>query len=489
MSADCGRPQSRSRRAGWPTAAILLVTGLCWAGAAGAFDPAYPLIDPLLTEPEVLETGVTLPGDGTPVPCPVYKDFSTPLALSEAVDLALCNNPQIKSSWANIKIQAGAVGEARAAYLPAMTGALGRTNDQIRYSDSRFKSTNIDQNTAQGGLTWRLLDFGGRAANHQAAENLLTAALASHNATLQKALAAVIQAYCEVLTTRAAIKAKTESEEIATSTLRSAKAREAKGTLSQTDTLQATTALAKASLEKNRAQGEYDKALSVLGYLLGVPGHPTITLPEDQEVQVEEQGGKALALWLEETEKNHPALVAARSQLEAAQQRVEATRSAGLPFLALSANYYQNTRPGEAVTASNSTETTVGLMVTVPIFDGFSSTYKLQGAQAQVEQKGAVLADTERQIAMEVIKAHADATASLQNLGASATLLAAAHNALAVSQRKYAKGAADIVELLNTQAALADARHERIRCLAEWRSARLRLLASAGQIGRFAARE
>jgi outer membrane protein len=220
-----------------------------------------------------------------------------------------------------------------------------------------------------------------------------------------------------------------------------------------------------------------------------VRGNPAITLPEDQEVKIEENGGKALALWLEETEKNHPALVAARSQLEAAQKRVEATRSAGLPYLGLSANYYQNTRPGEAVTASNFTETTVGLMVTVPIFDGFSSTYKLQGAQAQVEQKEAVLADTERQIAMEVIKAHADATSALQNLEASAALLAAAHNALAVSQRKYAKGAADINELLNTQAALADARQERIRCLAEWRSARLRLLANAGQIGRAAVGE
>jgi len=484
MNADAGKRRGSCRRSRLQTAAILLVAGLLGAGSASAFDPVYPFVDPLRSQPEVLATGVTLPGDSTPVPCPAYKDFATPLALSEAVDLALCHNPQIKSSWANIKIQAGAVGEARAAYLPAVTGSLGRTNDRIRSSNAFIAPSNIDQNTAQGTLTWRLLDFGGRSANHRAAENLLTAALASHNATLQKALAGVIQAYCDTLTTRAAFKAKTESVEIATQTLHSAKVREGKGTLSQTDTLQATTALAKASLEKNRAQGDYDKALSVLGYLLGVPGNPAITLPEDQDMKVEEHGGKALAAWLEETEKHHPALVAARSQLEAAQQRVEATRSAGLPFLGLSASYYQNTRPGEAVTSTASKETTVSLMVTVPLFDGFSSTYKLQGARAQVEQKEAVLADTERQIAMEVVKAHADATSALQNLEASAALLAAAQNALAVSQRKYAKGAADINELLNTQAALADARHERIRCLAEWRSARLRLFASAGQMGR-----
>lgn len=40
-----------------------------------------------------------------------------------------------------------------------------------------------------------------------------------------------------------------------------------------------------------------------------------------------------------------------------------------------------------------------------------------------MEQKEAVLADTEHQVAMEVIKAYADATSALQNMEASANLL------------------------------------------------------------------
>lgn len=472
----------------WSQISVLLA-GLLWTASVWAIDTAYPLVDPLHTRPDILNTGVTLPGDGAPVPCPAQKVFPMPLTLGEAVDLALCNNPQIRSSWANIKIQAGMLGEARAPYLPSITGSLGRTNDQIRHSESGSTATNVDKNTAQVTLTWRLLDFGGRTANHQAAEDLLTAALASHDATLQKTLSEVIQAYFDALTTRAAFKAKTENVDIATDTLHSARMREEKGTTAQTDTLQATTALAKANLEKNRAHGGYEKALSVLRYILGVPGNPTISLPENLDEKAGENGGKALAIWLEEAEKLHPALLAARSQLTAAQLQVEATRSAGLPSLGISASYYQNTRPGEAVTYTNTKETTVGLILTVPIFNGFSSTYKLRGAQAQVEQREAVLADTQHQITMEVIKVYADATSALQNIEASAILLGASQKALASSQRRYIKGAADIVELLNTQAALADAREERIRCLAEWRSARLRLLASAGQLGRAAAVE
>jgi outer membrane protein len=51
-------------------------------------------------------------------------------------------------------------------------------------------------------------------------------------------------------------------------------------------------------------------------------------------------------------------------------------------------------------------------------------------------------------------------------------------------QRKYEKGAADILEILQTQAALTDAQKERISSLSDWHSARLRLLASVGFMGR-----
>jgi len=62
--------------------------------------------------------------------------------------------------------------------------------------------------------------------------------------------------------------------------------------------------------------------------------------------------------------------------------------------------------------------------------------------------------------------------------------LQTARDALASSQRKFDKGAADLLEMLNAQTALADAGQERIRCLAEWREAKLRLMASAGRLGR-----
>ncbi|MGD0280396.1 MAG: TolC family protein [Smithella sp.] len=459
-------------------AAGLLLIMLVWIVNAWAFDP-------LFTMPDVIEKVQSLPGDTEAVKCPPRKDFSLPLVLGEAVDLGLCNNPQIKEAWAKIKIQAGVVGEARAAYLPTVNGSVSYINDRTVYPGEDFYNSTVNSSTFYGAATWRILDFGGRGANRKMANNLLTAALLNHNYIIQKTLSDLIQAYFDALTAKAVWKAKTRSEAIAQGTLEVAKRREEKGTIAKSDTLQAATALAKASLEKNRAMGAYYKAVSVLVYSLGVPSQTQVLLPDDLG-EVTGQEVTDLNTLMEDVKKNHPAIRASREQLEAARHQVKIAQSDGLPSLDFSANYYQNGRPGQSLTIDQTKETTVGVTLNVPIFDGFSRTYKIREAKAQVEQKEAELHDVEYQTLMDLVKTHADASSALQNLQAADTLLKAAMDSLDVVQRKYEKGAADILEMLNTQSALADAQMEYIRCQADWNSARLRLLASAGKLDRTA---
>ena len=462
---------------------LLVTAWLSGHDTAISSELPYYFVDPFSTMPGVVEKGVILPGDSTPAPRSVLKNFSQPLILSEAVDLALSHNPVVKEAWADIKVQAGALGEAKAVYLPTLSGSAGYTKDYQFSANSTIASNQL---TAQLSASLQLFDFGGRSANKRSNEHLLASALASYDATIQDVLSKVIQAYFDAMTSGASVTAKTKDEEIARETLRSAQERQAKGNVSQSDTLRATTALARATLDKSRAMGDNQKSLAVLRYHLGLSGNTEIKLPSDlAEYHGGEEERKKLLLWLEEAQKSHPAIVVARKQLEAAREQVKATKSSGLPVVSLSANYYLNNRPGAAVNPG-STETTMYITATLPIFDGFASTYKVRGAEARVEKRSAALTDTEQQVAMGVIKAYADMTSSLQNLEASATLLASAQSSLTVSQRKYNKGAADITELLSTQAALADAMNERVRCLSDWHSARLHLLSSTGKIGRFA---
>ena len=465
---------------------FVMAAVVLWPTQALTFDPVYIFSDPLRSLPEVVEKGVILPGDSIPIPQTAQKDYSQPLTLSEAVDLALSNNQNVKSAWADIKIRAAALGQSYATYLPVINGSINWANDNLHYSDPQYPSTSVNSYTYQASATWRIFDFGGRAASRHTSENLLAAAYATYNATLQDALARVAQAYFNAMIASASLEAKAKSEEVAQSTQNSAQNREFRGAVSQLDTLRATTALARASLEKNRALGYYQKALAVLKYYIGAPAKTVLTLPSELK---EKQDGviesKELSLWLEEAQKNHPSIIAAKEQLEAAKEQMAVTKSAGLPTLDLLGNYYQNARQGVTV-SPGARETTFTIALSIPFFDGFASTYKLRSAQAQIEKDTVSMADTEQQVALGIIKAHADTNSALRNLSASAELLESAQSALAASQRRYDKDAADITEVLSTQSALADAWNERVRALAEWHSARLQLLAGAGQMGRFA---
>jgi outer membrane protein len=406
--------------------------------------------------------------------------------LTRAVDLALCNNPQLKGTWASIKVQAAAVGEARAAYLPTLSVSTSRLQDRTEFPGTTQSATTLRNDTVYATVAWRLFDFGGRDANRRAANAQLQAAMLTYDATVQKTLASVIGAYFDAHTALATLQAKQTDEGIVRKTLETAQRRESRGSGAQTDTLQAKTALAKASLERDRAGGAYQRAMAVLMYALGTPTVTQLTLATDLDDRNDgtKEMHQDLDAWLTEAETQHPAIAAARAQLAAAQEKVISVRSEGLPTIDLTGNYYQNGRPNQGLTAVNSRETLVGITLTIPLFEGFARTYKTRGAQAQVEQQEATLQDTEHQIMMEVVKAHADATAALASLDASQRLLSAAQESQESVQRKFAKGASDILEILNTQTALADAQQERIRCLADWRSARLRLMASAGLLGR-----
>lgn len=450
---------------------VLLTLPLGWSTGSGAAeaDDAYP---------------GTLPGDANAVSCPAVDfDPGAPLPLAKAIDIALCNNARIRAAWVNIRVQDAALGRAKAAYWPTLSANVSGLTDRSSYPGTSFPTTTRTEETVYGSLTWRLFDFGGRAATRRAAEALLELAVASRDATIQKTLSSVVQAYFDGVTEKAVIDNKSDDEALARSTLASAQRKLVQGGVAQSDALQAATALARISLDKNRAQGEYEKAIAALVYLLGLPPNSALSLPEDVDMRTgnEEQD---LSAWLKEAEQRHPAILAARAAVDAARQQVTVARAGGKPTLDLTGNYYQNAYPGQGLTSTNAKVTTFGLSVTVPLFDGFATHYKVRGAENTVKEKEAELQDTEQETLMEVVRAHAGAASSLRNLRVSEDLVQAAQESLESSRRRYSSGAANILELLSTQAALADARSERVRCLAEWRTARLILLTSAGLLNR-----
>lgn len=472
---------------------LILLTGLAMAQLAyipqaNAIGVPDLLEDPLWTQPERLKSGATLP-DGMPLPCPAQVDFKRTLALGDAVDVALCNNPQVRIAWAQIKLQAGVLGEARAAYLPTINGSFSRLKNSTTYPQSSGMANSFTiGNQAYGSFNWRLFDFGGRSANRESANQLLASAMAGHDAALQKVLVSVIQAYFDTATGKALYDARRQMATLAESTWNATKRRELKGAAALSDSLQASTALAKARLNESRSVGEYQKAVGVLKQSMGIPAATKIELPNQVEFY-QQTDLKDLNSWLQEAEERHPAIKQAKAKWASDKAKITAVRSEGLPTLDATSYISRNGYPNQGLSYVNQTVISGGITINIPIFEGFSRTYKVRGAEANAELSEAQLQDTTNQVLTDVIKSHADALTSLGTIKASERLLSTAQEAVKSSQRRYDKNVADILELLNTESALADAQQERIRAVAEYRSARLRLLANTGILGKIAPEE
>ena len=380
-------------------------------------------------------------------------------------------------------MQATSLGEARSAWLPNANVTLSKLSTRTDYPGMPFANTRTSGHTVYGSLTWRLVDFGARAAGSQAASETLAAALASHDAALQKALSGIVQAYFDALTAKAAADVRREAVDLAQQTLDATLRKENAGAAPLSDTLQARAALAMAKLAAQRAEGDVHKAMSILIYTSGLPVDGRWTLEQERDVP-QEAAVSNLDQWLEDATASHPALLAAHAQLRAAEASVEVVRAQGMPTLDFNGNYYQNGYPNQGLQPTRSNTTTVGVTLTIPLFQGFAQTYQMRKAQAQVEQSRAQLEDARLEVLSTVVKDHADAVSALANLASSSDWLKAKGESVASAERRYAKGAGDILELISAQSTLGDARTERVKCISEWRAARLKLLADVGALGR-----
>lgn len=439
--------------------------------------------DPLLTKPEVLKGGQVLPGDNSVVNCLTITPQET-LELSQAVDMALCHNSQIRSSWIDIKTQADNLGVARSAYLPTVSVTVNRLHSHTTYPDLSYQPpVRVWGTTAYANLTWHLLDGGGRSSKQKSATQLLNAAIFNNQAAIQKALSSVTQAYFDAITANAEYQSQQKIVALAQQTMASNIKREALGVSKVGDTLQAGIALSKANLELQRGHAKYKSSLMSLAYQVGLPTDSSIELPELVSTTTDSNSLKELNSWLTQA-KQHPAMDAAEAKLASSKEDVRMARSGLLPSLDFSANYYQNGYPGQGLTSTRSNVSTYGLTLNIPLFNGFSEYYKVRAAEDQVEKNSVALQDTQAQITAQVRIDYADADSALHNLQASATMLVSVSELLKSMERRYAHGDADVLDMLGVQNTYAQVLQERVRCLADWQSSKWKLIASVGGLGR-----
>ncbi len=215
----------------------------------------------------------------------------------------------------------GGPGRDRQVRLPAAPGRPSRRQSRLqRHGLSRCPYLSGDGHRHRRGaslqLSWVLFDFGRRSAALRNAQQLLLAANASQDATLQNTFALAAQAYYDALAAQRSLAASRQVAELAAQNLEAADAKYRAGAAALSDRLQAQTALSQASLAQVRDEGALSNALGVIALRMGLAPDTPLRLSGELEAQPDTGFVKAIDEMLAEARREHPALLAAQARLK-----------------------------------------------------------------------------------------------------------------------------------------------------------------------------
>ncbi len=387
------------------------------------------------------------------------------LTLSQLVDVALINNPTTQQAWEDARAAAAAWAEARGLYYPQIGGVAN-----YAYAKGGGSSTGTDPYKEQYGnlgltLDYLLFDFGGREATIDAARLTLINANWNQNQAIQNVLNIVAVAFYNYIGSKALVLADETNLEEATTSLEAAELRLEAGVGTLPDVLQARATLAQVQLDLVEDVGNVEIYRGELATAVGWPANTEFDVSDKiGEYPVALLSANVNDL-IDVGMKNRPDLAAVQAIVREKEALLREAWSEFFPEISATAQLLRWWVKPEGGGASSEyfTNYLVGLQLTVPIFQGFTIINSVRQADADLESARAALRLQEQIVIEDVWDAYFNFRTAVQSLDAADNLLESAEESYDASLARYRSGVGDIVELLQAQTTLAEARAERVQ--------------------------
>lgn len=450
-------------------------------GAAPASpSPKQPWTPPASAVAEGRES--QLLGDTLPAGVDARRDSLRP---EDLIDLALERNPDTRASWLTARAAAATYGEALGELFPEINGELQLTRQRLSAASSNAVISDsvtpaATTRTTYGpsiSLSWLLFDFGGRAGAIDAARQEMFAANWTHNETLADLVRRTLQGYYAVVGARSLVAAERASLAEADTNLAATEERHNVGVATIADVLEARTAVAQARLSLDQAVVAADTAQAGLATLIG--------LPPDADFGVDTIAANSPVAEVTATVDTlmmrgllqRPDLAAERATVDARRAEAREARSLFLPSLSAT-----GTASDLQIAGRNalSPAYTLGLQVSIPIFNGFGWEYQARAANLTADAEQARLHGMEQQVALQVYQTYRELRTAAQNVATSEDLYQSASQSLDATLARYRQGVGTLIDLLTAESALASARAQRIAAHVDWHMALVQLAHDAG---------
>jgi outer membrane protein len=219
-----------------------------------------------------------------------------------------------------------------------------------------------------------------------------------------------------------------------------------------------------------------DVARAALNEAMGVDIDRSFGLTTSLEGRTEAPG--SLESWISMSLENRPDLSQIQFQERMAEEEVKKAKAVHLPGVYLSGSYEINSEDlGEA--ANNYT---LGAVMRLNLFSGFGLQSKVHEAMANLRQTQAMARQLELAVRVETRQAFFMAQSAYQRIGVAQAAVAQADEGLRIVANRYENGLFTIVNLLDAEVALQQARTNQLRSLHDFKVAMARLKLAAGTI-------
>ena len=401
--------------------------------------------------------------------------------LEECVEMGLREAAAARNAERDARIAVTRIGQVRAQLLPDLKakGGYTRLDEVPEYeSDGEMEPTGREDNYAAGVEVSQLLYSGGSVGAALKAAKLYREIAQTRIRQTENELVRDIQVgFNDILLADEQVKVQEASLAQLEDLLKQAETRRRQETASEFDVLTARVKVANERPVLILARKRADLARAAFRSLIHL--EPENFLLSGELAYVPEE--RSLEDWQEQGLEQRPELVELRHFLGMRQADIRAEQGGYLPQIRAFANY-EGTNP-ESGSARDEWEWgwTAGVTAEWDLFDGALRRNRIAEKRLELEKEQETLADTERQVLLEIQTHYLDLKQAEETVAASAETVALAEKSLEIARTRYENGLATYLDYTDANLALNVARVTRLLALHEHMNALARLRQASGE--------
>jgi len=403
------------------------------------------------------------------------------LTLPQLLDIAFNNSPVTASAWQDIIIRKSIKAQARSVLLPDIViGGAGYREKSVSVTDAG------DMNQLRYGPSGKaellIFDFGGRDAAIEAAYIDMLSSGFMYNQALQNLILEVQESYYELSGAYSMVEAGEANVIDARQSLEAAQMRFEAGIVSKLEQLQAESSCNNALYELEESKGKLEQAKARLSVALGCSADKAYDIAMPDKALSTGVEDSDISLIIDRALSQRPDIAKARLDVMRKQALVRQADSSLYPTVTLGASYandwykfYNAKQPRD-----NDYSYTGYLSFNWDIFDGFYNLNKKIQAEAEFNAMKDELTRLELEASADVWTSYYNYKTALKKLDFARAYLQTAAASHELAFDGYAEGVRSMLDLLQAQSALSQARAKLVESEKGLYTAIARLSHSAG---------